>query len=119
KFSGNTGFVLNAFYNQVDNYYYQKNTGLFAADGHAHGDEHDHGDEHSHAGELPVYLFTAADVTLHGLEAQYIWQLNEPFKLTLQGDYVRARLKGGGDLPRTPPLRFSTELEYEQDAISA
>ncbi|MGP9802096.1 TonB-dependent receptor [Rheinheimera sp. NSM] len=119
KFSGNTGFVLNAFYNQVDNYYYQQNTGLFAEDGHDHGDDHDHGDEHDHSGELPVYLFTAADVTLHGLEAQYVWQLNEPFKLTLQGDYIRARLKGGGDLPRTPPLRFSAELAYEQDAISA
>lgn len=117
KFSGNTGFVLNAFYNQVDNYYYQQNTGLFAEDGHDHGDEH--GDEHDHSAELPVYLFAADDVTLHGLEAQYVWQLNEPFKLTLQGDYIRARLNGGGDLPRTPPLRFAAELAYEQDAISA
>jgi iron complex outermembrane receptor protein len=121
KFSGNTGFVLNAFYNQVDNYYYQQNTGLFAGDGHDHGDEHSNGEEGAdeHAGELPVYLFTAADVTLHGFEAQYVWQINDPFKLTLQGDYIRARLNGGGDLPRTPPLRFAAELAYEQDAVSA
>ena len=119
KFSGNTGFVLNAFYNQVDNYYFQQNTGLFAEDGHDHGDEHNHGDEHDHSGELPVYLFTAADVTLHGVEAQFVWQMNEPFKLTLQGDYIRARLNDGGDLPRTPPLRFAAELAYEQDAVSA
>ncbi len=121
KFSGNTGFVLNAFYNRVDNYYYQQNTGLYAGDGHDHGDEHSNGDEGAdeHAGELPVYLFTAADVTLHGFEAQYVWQLNDPFKLTLQGDYIRARLNGGGDLPRTPPLRFAAELAYEQDAVSA
>ncbi|MBV2129172.1 TonB-dependent receptor [Arsukibacterium indicum] len=119
KFSGNTGFVLNAFYNRVDNYYYQQNTGLFAEDGHDHGhdDGHDHGDEH--AGEMPVYLFAAADVTLHGLEAEYVWQVNDPFKLTLQGDYVRARLQDGGDLPRTPPLRVAAELAYEQDAVSA
>ena len=121
KFSGNTGFVLNAFYNRVDNYYYQQNTGLYAGDGHDHGDEHSNGDEGAdeHAGELPVYLFTAADVTLHGFEAQYVWQINDPFKLTLQGDYIRARLNGGGDLPRTPPLRFAAELAYEQDAVSA
>ncbi|MBZ9611501.1 TonB-dependent receptor [Rheinheimera maricola] len=119
KFSGNTGFVLNAFYNQVDNYYYQQNTGLFAEDGHDHGEEHSDEAEHDHSGELPVYLFTAADVTLHGFEAQYIWQVNDPFKLTLQGDYIRARLNGGGDLPRTPPLRFSAELAYEQGTISA
>ena len=121
KFSGNTGFVLNAFYNRIDNYYYQQNTGLFAESGHnhaghAHGEE-DHG--HSHDAELPVYLFTAADVTLHGLEAQFSWQINDPFKLTLQGDYIRARLQGGGDLPRTPPLRLAAELAYELDALSA
>jgi len=119
KFSGNTGFVLNAFYNRIDNYYYQQNTGLFAESGHNHGG-HDHGDdEHSHDAELPVYLFTTADVTLHGLEAQFSWQINDPFKLTLQGDYIRARIQGGGDLPRTPPLRLAAELAYELDALSA
>lgn len=118
KFSGNTGFVLNAFYNRIDNYYYQQNTGLFAESGH----DHDHGDDdhgHSHDAELPVYLFTTADVTLHGLEAQFSWQINDPFKLTLQGDYIRARIQGGGDLPRTPPLRLAAELAYELDALSA
>lgn len=118
KFSGNTGFVLNAFYNRIDNYYYQQNTGLFVESGHAH----DHGDDdhgHSHDAELPVYLFTTADVTLHGLEAQFSWQINDPFKLTLQGDYIRARIQGGGDLPRTPPLRLAAELAYELDALSA
>lgn len=118
KFSGNVGFVLNAFYNQIDNYYYQKNTGLFAESGHSH----DHADSdggHDHSDELPVYLFTAADATLHGLEGQFNWQINDPFKLTLQADYIRARLKHGGDLPRTPPLRTSAELAYEQAALSA
>ncbi|WP_290613634.1 TonB-dependent receptor [Arsukibacterium sp. UBA3155] len=127
KFSGNTGFVLNAFYNRINNYYYQQNTGLFAEEHHE--EEHaeqpgmpaepvdEHGEQHTD--EMPVYLFTAADVILHGLEAQYIWQVNDPFKLTLQGDYVRARLQNGGDLPRTPPLRLAAEIAYEQDAISA
>ena len=127
KFSGDTGFVFNAFYNRINNYYYQQNTGLFAEE-HAE-EEHvaepempvvpadEHADEH--AGEMPVYLFTTADVILHGLEAQYIWQINDPFKLTLQGDYIRARLQDGGDLPRTPPLRLAAELAYQQDALSA
>ena len=34
-------------------------------------------------------------------------------------DYVRARLKDGGDLPRTPPLRFGTQLSYENERLSA
>jgi iron complex outermembrane receptor protein len=121
KFSGNTGFVLNAFYNQIDNYYYLQNSGLFAEEGH--DDEPmaeppvEHGDEH--ADEMPIYFFSAADVTLHGFEAEYHWQINDPFKLTLQGDYIRARLQNGGDLPRTPPIRLAAELAYERDALSA
>jgi iron complex outermembrane recepter protein len=116
KFSGNNGFVFNAFYNRIDNYYYQQNTGLFAEDGH---EDHAAEEGAEHEDEMPVYLFAAADVTLHGLETQYIWQINDPFKLTVQGDYVRARLQNGGDLPRTPPLRLAAEMAYQQDAISA
>lgn len=122
KFEGDLGIVINAFYNQVDDYYYQNATGLFAEDGH----DHDHGDEHTdehehdhHEGELPVYVFQSADARLHGFEAQFIWQINDVFKANLHSDYVRARLKNGDDLPRTPPLRFGTELSYEGEQFSA
>lgn len=137
KTEGDVGIVLNAFYNRVDNYYYQINTGLFAEDGHDHGhdehdhdehdhdehdhDEHDHDehDEHDHAGELPVYLFQADDVILHGFEAQIAWQATDNFKATFTSDYVRARLQDGGDLPRTPPMRFGTQLSYQKDSWNA
>jgi len=123
KTQGDIGFIFNAFYNQVDNYYYQVNTGLYAESGHDHGDEdeHDHAgeDEHDHSSELPVYLFKTDDVVLHGFEAQVAWQLTDEFKIDLFSDYVRARLKDGGDLPRTPPLRFGSELSYETDKLSA
>ncbi|MDB2355771.1 MULTISPECIES: TonB-dependent receptor [unclassified Pseudoalteromonas] len=125
KTQGDIGFILNAFYNQVDNYYYQIDTGLYAESGHDHGDEHDHsgehdhGDEHDHSSELPVYLFKTDDVVLHGFEAQVAWQLTNEFKVDLFSDYVRARLKDGGDLPRTPPLRFGTEFSYQTNKLSA
>jgi len=121
KTQGDIGFILNAFYNQVDNYYYQIDTGLYAESGHDHGDEHnhDHGDEHDHSSELPVYLFKTDDVILHGFEAQVAWQLTDEFKVDLFSDYVRARLKDGGDLPRTPPLRFGTEFSYQTNKLSA
>lgn len=121
KFSGDIGFVLNAFYNRVDNYFYQRNTGLFAEFTHAHGDEHDHdhSHDHTHSDELPVYLFTSEDVDLHGFESQFIWQINQPYRLTLQADYIRARLRAGGELPRTPPLRLMTELAYQGDHFDA
>ncbi|PWS53548.1 TonB-dependent receptor [Pseudoalteromonas sp. meg-B1] len=121
KTQGDIGFILNAFYNQVDNYYYQIDTGLFAESGHDHGDEegHDHAHEHDHSSELPVYLFKTDDVILHGFEAQFAWQLTNEFKVDLFSDYVRARLKDGGDLPRTPPLRFGTEFSYQTNKLSA
>jgi iron complex outermembrane receptor protein len=124
KYSGDVALILNAFYNQVDNYYYQQNTGLFAEDGHDHAEEeHDeaaHAEEaHDHSGELPVYLFRAADVNLHGFEAQLIWQFAPQWRWTQQVDYVRARLDAGGDLPRTPPLRLQSALSWQSAAFSA
>ncbi|GGO74217.1 TonB-dependent receptor [Bowmanella pacifica] len=117
KFSGDLGFILNGFYNRVDNYYYQQNTGLFAESGHDHSHDHDHDHDHGDE-ELPVYLFAQDDVVLHGFESQLFWQFLSEWKLTLQGDYVRARLQDGGDLPRTPPLRLGANLAYEGQSLS-
>jgi len=117
KTQGDIGFVLNAFYNQVDNYYYQTSTGLFAESSHEH--EESSVEEDEHTDELPVYLFQTDDVILHGFEAQIAWQASDTFKATLFSDYVRARLKDGGDLPRTPPLRFGSQFSYEAARLSA
>ena len=121
KTEGDIGFVFNAFYNQVDNYYYQTATGLFAESGHDHEHEHEESgvEEDEHSDELPVYIFQTDDVILHGFEAQIAWQATDEFKATFFSDYVRARLKDGGDLPRTPPLRFGTQFSYQNARLSA
>lgn len=126
KSQGDVAFVFNAFYNQVDNYYYQNSTGLFAESGHDHGEkEHDeHGEEEheehdEHEDELPVFIFQTDDVILHGFEAQVAWQMSNEFKTTVFSDYVHARLKNGGALPRTPPLRLGTQFDYDNDRLSA
>ncbi|MFC4701820.1 TonB-dependent receptor domain-containing protein [Glaciecola siphonariae] len=140
KTEGDVGFIFNAFYNSVDNYYYQVNTGLFADDGHDHGSHdhgghdshdhgshdhgsHEHGDAHEHEGELPVFIFRTDDVILHGFEAQVAWQVTNTFKASVFADYVRARLKDGDagsrDLPRTPPLRFGSQFSYQNESLSA
>lgn len=116
KTQGDVAVIINAFYNQVDNYYYQVATGLFASDGHEH---HGHNHAHGEASKLPVYLFKSQDAVLHGFEAQVNWQINDQWKSTLFTDYVRARLKDSNDLPRTPPLRFGTTVAYEYDAFKA
>ncbi len=121
KHEGEFGLILNAFLNRVDNYYYQKATGLYAESGHAH--EHDHEEpveEGAHEDELPVYLFTSADAELYGFEAQGILQVTPNFKTTVFTDYVHAELADSGAyLPRTPPLRLGARIDYQWNAISA
>jgi len=115
KHEGDVGIILNFFYNQIDNYYYQGATGLFAESGH----DHDHGGEDEHEDELPVYLFSHADAEFYGFEAQGIWKLNQHWQTTVFSDYVHAELSDGKALPRTPPLRFGADLEYSGERTSA
>jgi iron complex outermembrane recepter protein len=112
KFEGDFGFILNAFYNRIDNYYYLSETGLtreIEADEHS---EEGEADEHNEESELPVFIYQARDANLYGFEGEIIWQLSTPFKLSLTSDYIRAQLDEGGDLPRIPPLRVGARAEY-------
>lgn len=117
KHAGDVGWVVNLFYNQVDNFYFEHNTGLGseALSEHDHDDDHDqeHEEEHDH-GDTPVYVFEQADATLYGLEAQLAWQVTSPLKLTLWGDLIRGKLDEGGNLPRIPPARFGSQLRFRQ-----
>lgn len=112
KHSGNVGWVVNLFYNQVDNFLYERNTGLTSEDL-----EHDHEEEageedHEHE-ELPVYVFDQADAELYGLEAQLNWRVSDPLTLSVWGDSIRGKLSNGSNLPRIPPLRIGSELTFE------
>jgi iron complex outermembrane receptor protein len=126
KYEGDVGVILNAFYNRINDYYYQSSTGLYAASGHEHdhGDEHDHSEdagaeEDEHEDELPVYIFEHADAKLYGFEAQGIWKISEQWKTTVFSDYVRASLTDGTALPRTPPLRLGADLDFTGKRVSA
>ncbi|WP_323816261.1 TonB-dependent receptor [Cellvibrio sp. NN19] len=111
KFEGDFGFILNAFYNSIDNYYYLSDTGLTREISHEHGEgEHAHEDEV----ELPVYIYQARDANLYGFESEFIWQVSTPLKLSFTSDYIRAELADGGNLPRIPPLRVGLKAEFEQ-----
>jgi iron complex outermembrane receptor protein len=112
KFEGDVGFILNAFYNQIDNYYYLADTGLTLETEHDHADE-DSELDHEHSSELPVFIYRAQDANLYGFEGELIWQLSTPFKLSLTSDYIRAQLDDDGNLPRIPPLRVGARGEYE------
>lgn len=118
KYEGNTGFVINLFYNQVDNFYFQEDTGLTSEDllGHEAGDSAT--DEHGH-GALPVFHFRQGDVALYGVEAEWIWQLPKRWHVTLWADSVRGRLRNGDNLPRIPPVRVAAMTGYEHDGLMA
>ncbi len=115
KFEGDTGFILNAFYNAIDNYYYLAETGLTIESTHAHEEEEteeEHEEHEEHGSDLPIYIYEARDAELYGFESEFVWQVRAPLKLSLTSDYIRARLTNGGDLPRIPPLRMGARAEY-------
>lgn len=128
KHSGNLGWVVNVFYNQVDNFYYQRNTGLTSEDleGEHHEEEqaeegeagHEEHEEHDHGG-LPVYAFEQADATLYGLEAQMAWRFDPAWTLELWGDSIRGKLDDGGNLPRIPPVRLGSQIRYHSNGWEA
>jgi iron complex outermembrane receptor protein len=142
KFKGDFGFVINAFFNSVDDYYYAADTGFLLGEEHGH-DEHDedmhddeahhddeHGDEehgeeghdeHGHEDELPVFAYVSEDVELYGLEAEFNWRVSNNIALKAQGDIVKTKIvsRGNENLPRTPPARFGLAVDYTETAWNA
>jgi iron complex outermembrane receptor protein len=110
---------FSVFYNQIDNYLYQQNTGL---EFHVHEEEHEGEellpDEHDEQG-LPIYVFDQQDANLYGFEADLDWHLNQNFRISAFTDFTRVKLThsddGNTNLPRIPPMRFGAELHWEQD----
>ncbi|GAA0303984.1 zinc piracy TonB-dependent receptor ZnuD [Psychrosphaera haliotis] len=96
KFEGNTGFVINAFYNEVDDFYYQANTGVTID-------------------ELNTYKYEARNAEFYGVEAQWVWQASSDLKVTLQADSINGKLSSGEYLPRIPPVRLGTTFNYEME----
>lgn len=94
KHAGGLRGELNVFYNDIADYIFLQDTGEFE--------------------ETIVSRYSQQDATFSGLEAR----LTVPFELeegrhvdlTLFADAVRARLDGGGNVPRTPPARAGAEL---------
>ncbi|HEX6160793.1 MAG TPA: TonB-dependent receptor [Thermoanaerobaculia bacterium] len=104
KTAGRFRGELNFFQNRFDGYIYETPTGV----------EED---------ELPVFQFVQADARFRGVELDTHTELfhigERHLELELGADAVRATLTGGGNLPRIPPMRFSTGLRYQGGPISA
>ena len=62
---------------------------------------------------LPVLIYQQDDVDMYGAEAEFFYQISSPLKMSIFGDYINAQLSDGGNLPRTPPMRIGTSLQYQ------
>ncbi len=116
KFEGDFGIVVSAFYNRIDDYYYQRNTGftseIFEEEDHD-ADEHEHEED-----AFDIYAYEQSDVDLYGIESELIYQVTPNFTAKVFGDYIRAKLTSGDNLPRIPPLRIGSELSYTGEKFS-
>jgi len=116
KFNGDFGYVISAFYNRIDDYYYQQNSGLLFVE------EHGHADEHENEAGLPILVYQQDDVEMYGAEAEFVYQVSSSFKTSLIADYIRARLVNedeNDNLPRLPPMRVGAIFNYQADKFDS
>ena len=108
-----TGWRVNAFYNQIDDYIY-----LASADTNNDGiaDRVDEDGMFEVDGELLVGIYDNEDATFYGIEAELAHQLIQSDAYTLDGrvfgDYVRAEFDDNdlGNVPRITPARIGAGL---------
>lgn len=88
---------LNVFYNNIQDYLYMRDTGVFV-DG------------------MEIARMTQDDAVFTGVEAELLLPVSSGNRhlteLSVFGDYVRARLDANGNVPRIPALRFGAELAH-------
>lgn len=88
---------LNVFYNNIKDYLYVRDTGVFVD-------------------EVQIARITQEDAVFTGVEAELSLPVSQGQRhlteLSVFGDYVRARLDSNGNVPRIPPLRYGVELAH-------
>ncbi len=120
EWRGDWGDMTSAvFYTDVSDFVFQQNNGFV----------YDFGDELFRTSCvrleecIGVYDYVQDDVTLAGYEWQWFSPTVPAFEgdvgLELFADYVRGKLKDGGDLPRMPPRRRGLGLQWERDQVTA
>ncbi len=91
KTSGATTFDISVFHNRIDNYIYGRTLDEQAG--------------------LQLLQYSQKNATFTGVEGQVRQRLTQSVGLTVFGDVVRARLDGGGRLPRIAPARLGARLD--------
>jgi iron complex outermembrane recepter protein len=106
-------WAANVFINYIEDFIYQQ-----ALDENGDGLVDRVNLDRSPAGELLLLEFRQKDALFYGIEAETRYQLidNNLDKLSIRlwGDWVRAKLNKGGNLPRISPARIGSNLEYNR-----
>ena len=101
---GDLHWHVSAFYSDFDDYVYGAPTGTEIDD-------------------LPVFVYVQEDAEFYGLEAEMEFPLVETddggLHARVGGDWVRGKLKDGGNLPQIPPMRLLAGLEYDSGPLHA
>lgn len=88
---------VNLFYNDIQDYLYLRDTGVFVD-------------------EVQVARMTQDDAVFKGVEVELSMPLSRSdsdlTQLTVFGDYVRASLQNNGNVPRIPALRMGAEVTH-------
>jgi iron complex outermembrane receptor protein len=97
RHSGAVTGELNFFYNNIADYLYLRDSGALVDD-------------------VEVAYVTQDDAVFRGVEAEVSFPLfsydDAATRMTLFGDYVRARLDGDGNVPRIPAMRAGAEVSH-------
>ena len=104
---GNT-FSMTPYFNDFSSFIALLDTGVVQF--------HDHGGESE---AVPVLLHQNVPAEFYGFEFQGNINLGANYAFNYRGDYVRAKNKDGGNLPRIPPLTLGSGLSYEWNTLQA
>ena len=105
-----TDFSFSPYYTDFSSYIGLLNSGT--TQNHLH-----EGEDESEA--LSVYKFTNIPAKFYGFEFQGDLSLSNNYDVNIWGDFVRAKNKDGGNLPRIPPVRIGTGLSYQWNTFSS
>lgn len=67
--------------------------------------------------EFDVYQFKNIPAIFKGFEFSGQFRMSASILLNVSGDYVSAKNKDGDNLPRIPPMRLTSGLEYQYDKL--
>jgi iron complex outermembrane receptor protein len=101
---------LSPYYTDFPSYIGLLNSGT--TQNHLHEGEED-------SEELAVYKTSNIAAKFYGFEVQGDLSLPNNYGLNIWGDFVRAKNKDGGNIPRIPPVRLGTGLSYEWNTFSS